>query len=265
MTLIKTDSEGRVGQPKHGFPDSIEGGDSLNWTAHKLFLRPRYSHSPALWLIDQFESKKYPGLWVRHPDPKATKNGFGSYCEGNFRGCESRDQMTGKLCLLVAQGAKGALWRSFREHLKRGLLFANNTIHNGDDPKKLKFSLYKLFFGQKGENYYKLPDVTGPDIWSLYIRGFRARALYPLLLIFDAQLLLTAVLHYFKKDSDIISHVIKVLTAQEIFPTPLGWLATKVTSQDHVLIKLMKYWCGWRQQPGMYKLYVPWIEKYWRK
>lgn len=249
-TIIKKDGAGIVGQPKQGYPDGIEGGDSLNWQGHYYFLRnfPNKRLLAAAYVAD-FESPRFPGLYVRHPNPKATKHGFGAYCEGNFRGCESRDQMTGKLCFLSLVGPSKALLRTFKQHLCRGLLFANNTIRNGEDPRNHR---------------PKLPDLTGPDIWSLYIRGFRLWPLYPLLIIFDLHLFLTAVLQNFKKDPDIISHVIKVLTAQTILPTPLGWLAAKVLSQEHVLTKLLKYWGGFRQQPGMYQLYVPWIKKYWR-
>ena len=260
--MIK-DSEGIIGQPKHGFPDGVEGGDSLNWQAHYLYFSKeipfRNKLCAANWYNLQFESKDHKGLYVRHPNPKASKFGFASYCEGNWRGVESRDQMTGKLCFFAKAKAKRALWRSFREHCKRGLIFANNTIHNGDNPSdydKTKWSGYA--------KRHKLPDLTLFDIWAIYIRGFRAWYLYPLLPLLDLHLLAGAIIVALKNNNDIISFIIKIILSREVVPTPISWVASKILSKKNIKIRLLSYWGGWRKQPDMYKIYIPLIEKYLR-
>jgi len=272
MQLVKRDSRGLVGQPDIYFPDGIEGGDSLNWTAHYLYLKEsdfrneKYEYLPDTHLLNEyinhFESKEYPGLYVRHPNPWQSKHGFASYCEGNWKGVESRDQKTGKLCLFVKAKAKKELKRCLIQHLKRGMIFANNTIHNGDDPTD--YDKDYAYRNSTKLKRHKLPDITGPDVWALYIRGFRAYWLYPLLCVFDLHLLIGAISVGFSKDTDIISHVLKVITARDVMPTPFGWLASKVSTALDINIKLQKYWSGWRRQPGMYELYVPKVKEYWR-
>jgi len=252
--MIHFDKLGIIGQPDHRYPSGIEGGDSMNWMGHYNYLT---DYPNVINYTDNFESKQYPGLYVRHPNPAQSKHGFASYCEGNWRGVESRDQMTGKLCFFVKAKAYQPLKRSLVKHCKRGMIFANNTIHNGINPLDYgPSSILKLSF--------KLPDITLFDIWALYIRGFRFWALYPLLILFDLQLLVTACIKYFSSDNDIISFVLKVITARETMPTPLGWLASKISSSKAILNKLSSYWTGWRQQPGMYDLYISYVKRYWR-
>lgn len=244
MGLIKHDKFGLVGQPDDKYTFGLEGGDSLNWTCHEYFLTNQLlTHH----ILKHFE--KHPGLYIRHPNRYQSDFGWASYCEGNWNGVESRDQMTGKLCFLAKAQARRALWRTFKQHVKRFLLFANNTIHNGANPKTAK---------------WKLPDLTGPDVWALYIRGFRAWWCYPLLLIFDLHLFINCFIKRMTKDSDILSFIIKMLTAREIMPTPIIWLAFMVNSRQDLDRRLEVYWTGWRQQRGMYELYKPYLEKHWK-
>ncbi len=266
--MIFRDKTGILVQ-KNGSPGiEFEGGDSMNWTGHFYSLTDFKSNGMVgaidQWdclelYIENFESKEHPGLYVRHPNVAQSRYGWASYCDGNWRGVESRDQMTGKLCFFTEAEAKGALWRCFKQHLKRGLVFANNTIHNGDDPNDYKYAnTWKL------TKVRKFPDLTLFDIWALYIRGFRAWYLYLFLILFDFHLLGSVISKKLNGDTDVISLFLKQLTSRKIMSTPIGWLACQVISGEEMKRRLKVYWCGWRKQPGMYKLCVPMVDRYWR-
>lgn len=247
---VLRDQYGIVGQPLHN--GTFEGGDSMNWHAHWLCLTrgERDAEGNKARLIsygEHFESPEYPGLYVRHPHPASTNNGFGAYCAGNWRGVESRDQMTGKLWLFAVTKATSALCRCLKQHMKRGMIFANNTIHNGADP-------LDYFFGNAPHKRFKLPDITFFDIWAMYVRGFRAWYLYPLLVAFDLHLLLGAISVRLSNDIDVISFFAKSRCSL-ILPTPISFIARLICPDKHLLVKIRKYWCGWRNQCGMADLY----------
>lgn len=134
-----------------------------------------------------------PGIYARHP-----------YQEG-FRSDPSRFSRDQQRPLVIALGKYGMYDRLERlawEHLKR--------------------------FGK-----YQNVDFVGPTNISEYIRAFRARALYPVLLFTDLGLLgdsiLTVTLSYFNRDrTDDNNHVLTLLQAQDIMSTPVSWLAQKI-------------------------------------
>ena len=80
-------------------------------------------------------------------------------------------------------------------------------------------------------NYsWKIPDPTLWGFWGHYIRGFwLGWLLYPLLMIFDIDLVVRAIskLKYGKNpnNSDDINFIVSLIYAQRRMPTPLGWLA----------------------------------------
>lgn len=232
-----------IGQPLDN--GEVCGGDSVNWMGHFIYLSQATTW-PISKYADVFECKAHPGHWVRHPDP----NQLASYCNGQWDGNLSRDQMTGILCAVGKAKAYRILWRIFWEHLKRGLIFANNTVKNGQDPYK--------------NMSRKIPDITFMEIWALYVRGFAPFTwlLYPLLCIFDLHLFISSIFESREKDSDVISHLIKLIFACERMPTPFSWLARKITSKDRIWKKLNEYWCKGRGNCGMVALYKLKVEKY---
>lgn len=257
---IKTDKYGIIGQPnKDRYPAGIEGGDSLNWQGHWWYLSDQVRSSDIYDYVNHFENKRHPGLYVRHPNPQASDYGWASWCEGNWRGVESRDQMTGKLCYFAKAKATKPLLCCLWQHVKRGLLFANNTIHNGDNPSDYTGALLVhgdlSYTKKRPKKKYKLPDLTLFDIWALYIRGLRLWPLYPLFLIFDLQLVAGALIKNQSYDRDVISFTLKLITAQEIIRTPVSWFAMKILDKNRLLHNMHVYWCGWRDQCGMYDLY----------
>lgn len=167
--------------------------------------------------------------------------------------------MTGKLCYFAKVGANWALDDCFRAHLKRFLLFATNTIHNGTDPSKYKFKLTKLFSERQepknGPQWFKAPDLTVFEIWAIYIRGYMSNVLYPLLWLFDLQIFLSAWGTYRSQGTDVISIIIKCLLAQDVRPTLFSWLAMKFIKTKTMRDKVTAYWIK-RDQQGMVPLYI---------
>lgn len=239
---MNRDWHGIIGQIQ---PDlTVEGGDSACWMGHWLYLNdgacPRTDWTTKKY-VDWFQVR--PGAFVRHPDPAMTYHGFGAYYNGPYDGVISRDQYHGVLAVCIKGHHKDVLWCCIRHHMRWGMLFMYNTRINGQPPTQSK---------------WKWPDFTFMDIWALYIRGLRAWPLYPLLLVFDLQLLLASAVirtEPVEKD-DIINHLIKVIIAKDIMPTPLSFLARLALSRSQVEVKLKKYWCEWRQGCDIVPLYL---------
>src|SRR5690606_36918964 len=114
------------------------------------------------------------GNYCRHPDPSKW------YSKSDVM---SRDQATPNVIAMGLTNNRKLLLDFFKGHLKRGLLFMTNTRHN--EPSNTKA---------------KLPDVTGPEFWGYYIRGFKLWFLWPILLIFDLETLITSLTKLFKKN-----------------------------------------------------------------
>lgn len=229
------DDLGIICQPQRD--GSLEGGDSVNWMGHALFVGALRG-----WSIERYCStfEVRPGVWVRHPIPSRSMWGWASYEDGVWDGCVSRDQMTGILCCLLKFDHKPALRSLFIEHCKRFLLFATNTIKNGQDPRTLT---------------RKCPDLTGPDIWSLYVRGLMGPSMIKsaLLNLLDLHLLFAALLFRRNPRTDALSFVIKLAAADLVDSTFVSRLASSITDGDTVVSALRDYWCGWRDQPEMFQ------------
>lgn len=234
---LTLDKYGVVGQIQDD--GSIEGGDSACWQGHRVYLTkvndPNY--------VDFFEVGF--GAYVRHPDPKLTIQGFGAHYKNPWNGCISRDQLTGILMAIVGTGDRKAMLRLMLHHACWGMLFSYNTIRNGRDPATAR---------------WKLPDLTLMDIWATQLRGFGKVSwlFFPLLCVLDLQMLLNAIMDRVLKvqDDDVINFMGKLFVSREHVPTPVSWLTLKVLDADQATDRLERYWCGWRQNPGMYFLFL---------
>jgi hypothetical protein len=151
-----------------------------------------------------FKLEKRPGRLCRHPKP-------GWWSNDNRI---SRDQLKGLLFGMWATDSKDLAKRIFKEHLSRGLLFAYNTGHNNNEPGK------------------KIPDLTLFDIWALYIRIFKTVPLYPLLPIFDLQLVVNAMGRFLRgavdpndvDDLNFVGDLIIGLETKSIWAKPALWI-----------------------------------------
>jgi len=241
--MIHKDENGAIGQIQRD--GSIEMGDSVNWTGHYVYLTNNKDKLP---FVDFFEIK--PGAYVRHPDPKTTAFGFGSFYHNPWDGCISRDQMTGIIAALIAQKEKMAMLRLLLHHALRLFLFSYNTIQNGTNPKTAK---------------RRFPDLSLFDMMSLILRGFGPFSIlfYPLLCIFDIHLLLSTLFFNSKydKDPDSISFALRLFIITDHLKTPIGHLTSKILNKQKLKGFMHAYWDGWRQNPGMTPFYIDKINK----
>jgi hypothetical protein len=164
----------------------------------------------------------------------------------------SRDQFAPRVILSALLNHTSILKDYFKAHLKHLLLFTWNTRHNWVYPEghpnynpneTLKYSQWKL------------PDLTGPEFWGFYIRGFRCKLLYPLLILSDLETLLSAIVKRFDKDPDINNCLAACLLAKKVMPTGLGHLAYLVI-KPVLKDKLRKYWTIDHYEPPIGELYI---------
>ena len=265
------DHHGVIGQVGHEYLKSgIDGGDSVNRMGHYTFLIRanwikcdfnKFKNMPLVVIfrtiarksLSKFESKEHPGNYMRHFDPEAGQYGTVAYCEGTWKGVMSRDQFIPVLISLGYHGEYAMLWRIFKAHLKRGLLFTNNTVGNGQDWRVAK---------------KKIPDLTGPEFLALYIRGFWPYSimLWPLLFLFDIETLIGSVIWRNRtKDpnkDDVLNHCSVSIYGRLRMPTLTMWAACKINSYQLMSQKLRHYWCHWRKSCYFVDLYNPLIKKY---
>lgn len=168
-------------------------------------------------------------VFVRHPDASKW------YSEPNRL---SRDQLKPLLNFLCIPKLNKA-YRPYKKHLmvshaKRGFLFAWNTRKNFQYPTAEEHA-QKSTPDVKWDYKWKMPDLTGPEIWATYIRSFPliAKILWPLLLILDLELLLSSVFirlaNLFGKDTaDQRNHILAVHFANKYTPTVTSYAARKL-------------------------------------
>lgn len=178
-----------------------------------FFVQERYEK-----ILDLLNDPNHPGFIRRYPDP--------SYW-GGLSDRLSRDQCVPNVVAMgycsteAARNPSTHLWSFFKAHLKRALLFTTNTRNNWawppGDPR------------YNADDYrWKLPDITFGSFHALYIRAFRNKWLYPLLLILDLDLLGSSILKAFIKDptqNDDLNHLMCQYQAEVSMPTPWSKLA----------------------------------------
>lgn len=157
-----------------------------------------------------FNGEKYltrlersPGRYCRHPDPTMWYSNPDTL---------SRDQLTPLLCLLGLLKSKRRN-DLFIEHLKHGLFFAWNVRMNAALPNTSDYA-------------WKIPDLTGPEIWACWIRAYRFWPLYPLLMFFDIQTLIGGIQYRWFSPSTIqMNQVIVTDFSTRVMPTLTSLLA----------------------------------------
>jgi hypothetical protein len=178
-------------------------------------------------VLKMLNDPNHPGFLRRWPDPS-----FWAGLSDRF----SRDQAIPNIIAMGEMAQYKALRAFLLNHLRRALLFATNTRENGVMPMPNTLTtLQKVqyFFGWRPSTpvyAWALPDLTAIGFWSLYIRAFRAWALYPLLLVLDLDFVVTAiikVLIYAKDPSnnDDINFINCILQAEHSMPTLWSKLA----------------------------------------
>lgn len=227
-----------------------DGGDSMQRTCSYSYLASilrglgrRYERSNYLDVIgqvNQFTITK--GQYRRHPDKHMWYSREGI----------SRDQLIPFIMVLGEYGLGLSLKDLFVSHLKRGLLFASNTFHNWQFVDRAEHELKSKHNSRPWNgNAWKLPDITGPDIWGLYIRAFKAKWAYPLLVVFDIYIFLDALFKRFvSNDRDCINMVLIFIHSQRVMPTPFSWLTKKIFPFNKVRVLLGSFF-GRPQEPPL--------------
>lgn len=128
----------------------------------------------------------------------------------------SRDQLTSNLAGL-GYAYPDLLKSLLKKHALRAMLFTTNTRMNA---------------ALKGtpEYKWKLPDITFSSIWGAYIRGLNWKLLWPLLPIFDLELLVGSLIMVYKTKyvptfNDHLSHQMLLLQSEYRMPSPTSKLA----------------------------------------
>lgn len=138
---------------------------------------------------------------VRHPDHTKW---YGK--EDRF----SRDQLIPMICAGIAAFQHPKIDCIFTWHKSKWFLTAWNTVGNFDDGKP------------------QWPDITGPEIWSLWIRYKKPWWGYPLLYVFDIQTFIGAIQwRWFPKNQLCRNHML-VSLAMKTWPTVWSWLVNKI-------------------------------------
>lgn len=140
----------------------------------------------------------------------------------------SRDQMIPLLCYSALKGPQLITKLVFKSHLKRFLLLAWNTKANG-----------------AMHTPDKLPDITGPEIFGLWVRIFAAKAVMPipfcvrpLLELCDLETLVNALLWRFyqpKTNRVTRNHMLIAITQREVMPTFVSRLADKINDYKDLI------------------------------
>ncbi|PCI45808.1 MAG: hypothetical protein COB41_00630 [Proteobacteria bacterium] len=219
---------------KHYYPDGGDSGhrEGLYWSLLAMMSpgkRLKYERAENSFYQKEYNEvmkKIHPsnGVILRHSNPKYDASDWDRM---------SRDQLQPHIIAAGYWSPEKELKRLFKGHLKRGLLFANNTRRNGSTKKNHG----KLVAGEVRDYGWKMPDLTGPDIWGNFIRAFDYKILWPLLFITDIEMFLGSIIWRYKKDNITLNHTLSLLQAMDTMPTIWTWLSKKIMPVER-LIKL---------------------------
>lgn len=217
--------------------ESLEGGDSASFSAHRLYLDPKTTP----YYVHRFHKFYHNGElgYCRYPEKREIYKWTAFYASP-WEGVMSRDQLTPILCLMIKHRIMKENLKFLFHHALSLFLFTYNTIHNGSKPP------FK---------YSKIPDPTGPSFWALELRLF-GWVFWPIYFILDFYNLLV-VMHWNKNTfgDDHITLGINIITTYETYPTPISKLTFRLWDKKKFIRMMWSYWSTWRKQPGLYYLY----------
>jgi hypothetical protein len=204
-----------------------DGGDSPQRLGMYYFAMFLYGRRPwpALILTKLSRLEVKSGRYIRHPDPDFW---------GSRTNTMSRDQTVSLVIMMGAYCFQKKLKELFYAHISR-LGFYWNTRRNGMWPT-LSEHKAKAPAWKKWDYSWKIPDFAPIHHWGVYVRAFRAKWLYPFLIISDLSLLLDAIIRVLKsyvdsKDTLDDNFLMMVVQAKVFMPTPLwpiiAWMYKK--------------------------------------
>lgn len=228
--LGKVDGYSEKFLPNLDGTNDVDGGDtSFLMGSYYLALnmmskaRPLYLFSSMTHQEDNFKRLRHSfTVYRRHPDPA-------KWYSDRYR--FSRDQQK---TVIAAESYNPASWRRvlpfMLRHAMRLFLFDAKLKDNGNDN-------------------WKFPTLTGPTIWASYVRylinmwGSVFYLLYPLLIIFDIELLVNLWIKSTidKDDNDVLNHIAYSVWFHQVAPTPWTYLNLKLMDTANFLDRLNKY------------------------
>lgn len=214
-----------------GLPVTLsgDGGDSVHICGTWMALDGKQTVQYPIWY---YLGTKTP---IRHPDSTMW---YGR--EWRF----SRDALVAFMCGLAFKPnsslARSTARKVFVMHAKRAFLFAWNRFRNHVYPTKYEH-LEKSTPDVPWRPEAKWSDPTGPEVWALWIRLFRAWYLYPLLILFDLETLFSAISWNLRSNNLVRNHLLVLHTCRNIMPTPVSMLAEWVTPVQELVVKHAVY------------------------
>lgn len=132
----------------------------------------------------------------------------------------SRDQLIPIICAAVRWGPEHNQWSRdfFKAHKRRWFLTAWNTRKNGAMDAARKF-----------------PDLTGPEVWALWVRAYRVWWLRPVLGILDLELLVGAISWRWRESNVTRNHLLVSIACRKHWPTFISRLAWRITPRADLL------------------------------
>ena len=168
------------------------------------------------------------GILIRHPDPDRDASDWD-------RG--SRDQHIPFVVALSIWGWRETLWSHFKGHAKRFFWF-HNTRENGTN--KRNHGQKKPHSQEKFDYSPRTPDISDPEFFGFYIRGFRLWFLWPVLFFIDLWTLGGSIIKWWKgpKDNIVFNHEIAVIHSRLVMPTGIGWLCHQIFTPKMALERM---------------------------
>lgn len=181
---------------------SLDMGDSAAIYFNILAL----SDEPAVSVM-----KYYSTAPLRHPDANQWWGQSDRF---------SRDQLIPVLCYGVIKGRNTIVDLVHQSHSKKNLCLAWNTKGNGQINMPDKF-----------------PDITGPEIWGLYLRIYKPFGYKFFLPFCDLETLVNAILWRFYQPvtNRVTRNHMLVCIAQRTKPSISSWLADKLNNYEDLV------------------------------
>lgn len=223
--------------------NGLDGGDSCAY-GFAIFYSAIIAHQiPNIGsgVVYAKKLEQQPGRYCRNPDLTKWYSQTSTF---------SRDQLIPLICYLGIAGYTDFLIRLFIAHLKRGLLFAWNTTQDNQWVDKPGYT-------------WKFPDLTGPDIWALWIRAFNAWYLYPLLIILDLYTLIGMLFYRLSLIQTTLQMncILEIDFSNQKLMTPISWLTKKIYGKSMPIAALEETF-GPEMNPPVNQFMVPMVEKW---
>jgi hypothetical protein len=110
----------------------------------------------------------------------------------------------------------------------------NDFSRDQHDPVVIALGLYgEIEEARKRMRWFKYQnkDIGGPLTWALNIRAGLYFLAWPLLWVFDLQILIGSIVMAFDTNPDSVdddNHLCRLVQAMIVFPTPISWLSRKI-------------------------------------